>query len=592
MAVGLPVKNAGETHSANEFNIMVTFVDGLETSIGTNTSNISTNTSNISTNTSNISSNGSAITTNGGNIATNAANISSNTSSISTNTSNISTNTGDIATNTSNIATNTSNISTNTSNISTNTSNLSAHTGDATIHRTINDSGTAATDLFSADKIFKHVGMEIIELDDDALDYVRATHSNKLIVCTTPTANHEIDIEDADVDIDDTFRILATTDSGFEYRVSASGTMTISDFEGNALASPYSLGDGMYLVHLDSTNDIIYVQKFGSGSGGTSGPMSFFEAYKSGTQAFTAGAGWGDVVFWTQGAGTDTAIFSFNATTGELTINATAPCLFVLDVGFNDTANNRVEGWIGLSEDQGGGHSLATRYTLPFYASRNTSIDNAGGAFAAVMDVTSGYKYKFQSKVEGANAQVLDDMARFYVVLLTGSVGPSGPAGGNLKADGSFRIQNTLDATKEMDFDVSGISTATKRTLTMPDYDVDLADIATNAADIAALNDYSPGSFSNATNGANWTGTTKSRKDDANIVQVIGEMTCGTPASLPIATLVAGHRPAAYTTRSIWNESTNTAIECFIQTDGDLDYNGGTISSGDIIRIDFSFEAS
>lgn len=53
--------------------------------------------------------------------------------------------------------------------------------------------------------------------------------------------------------------------------------------------------------------------------------------------------------------------------------------------------------------------------------------------------------------------------------------------------DGAFRILNSADDSKQIAMDASAITTATTRTITMPDTDVDLGDIAVNAADIDAL---------------------------------------------------------------------------------------------------------
>lgn len=58
-------------------------------------------------------------------------------------------------------------------------------------------------------------------------------------------------------------------------------------------------------------------------------------------------------------------------------------------------------------------------------------------------------------------------------------------AGGTEFADDVFAIQDNADATKQIIFQASGIATATSRTITMPDTDVDLGDIATNTSAIA-----------------------------------------------------------------------------------------------------------
>jgi len=57
----------------------------------------------------------------------------------------------------------------------------------------------------------------------------------------------------------------------------------------------------------------------------------------------------------------------------------------------------------------------------------------------------------------------------------SGAVGGSG-AGATEFADNVFRILDNTDTSKEIAFEASGITTATTRTITMPDFDVDLGD--------------------------------------------------------------------------------------------------------------------
>lgn len=82
-----------------------------------------------------------------------------------------------------------------------------------------------------------------------------------------------------------------------------------------------------------------------------------------------------------------------------------------------------------------------------------------------------------------------------------------GTAGGSEFADNVFRIQDNADATKEIAFEASAIATSTTRTITMPNSDVDLGDIAGNAADIADLVSLS-GVAANSTNLGTFTGAT------------------------------------------------------------------------------------
>ena len=59
--------------------------------------------------------------------------------------------------------------------------------------------------------------------------------------------------------------------------------------------------------------------------------------------------------------------------------------------------------------------------------------------------------------------------------------------GGDEFADDVFRIQDDGDATKEIAFQASGITTSTTRTITMPDADVDLGDMPVSATQQTAL---------------------------------------------------------------------------------------------------------
>jgi hypothetical protein len=60
-------------------------------------------------------------------------------------------------------------------------------------------------------------------------------------------------------------------------------------------------------------------------------------------------------------------------------------------------------------------------------------------------------------------------------------------AGATVFADNVFRVQDDGDATKEIAFQASGITTGNVRTITMPDTDVDLGDIATNTAKVSNI---------------------------------------------------------------------------------------------------------
>lgn len=76
-------------------------------------------------------------------------------------------------------------------------------------------------------------------------------------------------------------------------------------------------------------------------------------------------------------------------------------------------------------------------------------------------------------------------------LLPSTGAGSSGGAGGTEFSDNLFRIQNVADNTKEIDYDASAITTATTRTITMPDRNIDLSNvpdgaIKTGATQVAA----------------------------------------------------------------------------------------------------------
>lgn len=70
-------------------------------------------------------------------------------------------------------------------------------------------------------------------------------------------------------------------------------------------------------------------------------------------------------------------------------------------------------------------------------------------------------------------------------IIFDGSVWAS--LAGTPFSDADALIKNDADNTKLIGFDASGITTATERTITMPDTDVDLGDIATNSTDITNI---------------------------------------------------------------------------------------------------------
>lgn len=96
--------------------------------------------------------------------------------------------------------------------------------------------------------------------------------------------------------------------------------------------------------------------------------------------------------------------------------------------------------------------------------------DGASGASLIGVDQTPAF-----TNISGASVQAI--LESIDTAL--------GTAGGNEFGDDVFRIFDNVDNTKKIAFQASGITTATVRTITMPDTDVDLGQIATNTSNIS-----------------------------------------------------------------------------------------------------------
>lgn len=93
-------------------------------------------------------------------------------------------------------------------------------------------------------------------------------------------------------------------------------------------------------------------------------------------------------------------------------------------------------------------------------------------------------------------------------------------AGGTEFSDAAFRIKDDVDDTKKIAFEASGVSTGTTRTITMPDANVDLGDMA-SAGDVANLVTLS-GVAANSTDLGTFTGTTiPDNSDIKEAIQVL-----------------------------------------------------------------------
>ena len=192
-----------------------------------------------------------------------------------------------------------------------------------------------------------------------------------------------------------------------------------------------------------------------------------------------------DVVSADAAAGASAFRFTFdNSTsmadpgTGEIRFNhATIASVtaFAFDAVSADSGNPDISDLIASIDD--GTNSVHEGYifirkrgTLATYAAFNVTgavTDNTGWLQVPVTHSSSNGTI--------SNADVLYiSFVRSGNVGATGATGPSGGVGNEL-ADNVFRIQDNSDATKEIAFEASGISSGTTRTITMPDSNVTLA---------------------------------------------------------------------------------------------------------------------
>jgi len=151
-------------------------------------------------------------------------------------------------------------------------------------------------------------------------------------------------------------------------------------------------------------------------------------------------------------------------------------------------------------------------------------------------------------------------------------------ASGTEFSDSEFRIQDNGDPTKKVAFEVSAIATATTRTITMPNSNVNLGDIATNAQAISdAQTDIDDlvtlsGVAVNSVNLGTFTGTTI--PDNSNIKQALQALETEVESKVDssekgsangVATLDSGGKiPTSQLPNSVmeylgnWNANTNT----------------------------------
>lgn len=111
-----------------------------------------------------------------------------------------------------------------------------------------------------------------------------------------------------------------------------------------------------------------------------------------------------------------------------------------------------------------------------------TEYNDAVAAFAAAtadffaMDFIIGVESAtlLAQVIIGNDATDFSDSTKAQILNNRGGSGGSSGGGGSTFSDAVFRVFNDADNTKEIDFDATAVATSTKRTITMPNADVDL----------------------------------------------------------------------------------------------------------------------
>ena len=208
----------------------------------------------------------------------------------------------------------------------------------------------------------------------------------------------------------------------------------------------------------------------------STGAVAFKFTYDS-TTSMANPTGTGGVRF---DSGTLSSItnIAFDAVTADTGNPDISPLLLSIDDGSNDTH----EGYIFIRKSGDLATYIAFNVT-------GTVVDNTSWLLVPCSHSSS-------------NGSINNGDTLYMSFVRSGNVGPTGATGpsggvGNELADNVFRIQDNSDATKEIAFEASGITTGTTRTVTMPDSNVTLgtpsdntvtnAKMANNAIDSAEL---------------------------------------------------------------------------------------------------------
>ena len=132
-------------------------------------------------------------------------------------------------------------------------------------------------------------------------------------------------------------------------------------------------------------------------------PLWFF-AEKTSQQAMTTSLS--DVTGWATPDNVDAGAFSFNATTGVLTINKTGLYMVGYKLMFNLASGTRVHGYAQLHLDTGGGYAAVAGMATAGYG--RTVDEGSTGSAQRVIALTTGDTLKIQAIEIGGALEIND----------------------------------------------------------------------------------------------------------------------------------------------------------------------------------------
>ena len=162
-----------------------------------------------------------------------------------------------------------------------------------------------------------------------------------------------------------------------------------------------------------------------------------------------------------------------------------------------DSAGTNIEAWIATMDDS---TTTAVRGTITIVKTTAQAQMAVFTVTSAVVDGTGYWKIPCTHVMSNVGS-LADGDAVTVTFTRSGNIGATGATGGVgvEMPDNTFRIQDNSDATKEIAFEASGISTGTTRTLTVPDANVTLGTPNNNTVDETKLKDALVADFTEVT---------------------------------------------------------------------------------------------